>query len=78
MTVGGEDLTGAGAVVGAIAGGLLGWIIAALFSSGPKTPMEALEGGYERSGVGCFGFLLLVGGGAVIGAIVGAALGAAG
>ncbi len=62
------------AVIGAIVGGFVGWVIAAATSSGPKTPLEAFSGDYERSGVGCFGFVLLVGGGALVGGVIGALL----
>jgi uncharacterized membrane protein YeaQ/YmgE (transglycosylase-associated protein family) len=54
-------------VVGAIIGGLIGWIAAAIFSKGPKTPIQAFSGDYEGGGPGCVVFLLLL--------IIGAALG---
>ena len=57
-------------IVGAVAGAIAGWILGALFSKGPKTPMEAFRGDYEGGGPSCFVFLLLVVGGAVAGAIV--------
>ncbi len=52
----------------------MGWDNAAATTSGPKTPGEAFSGDYERSGVGCFGFVLLVGGGALVGGVIGALL----
>ena len=57
-------------IMGAFAGAVAGWILAAIFSRGPKTPLEALRGDYQRGGTGCVGFMLLVVGGAVAGAIV--------
>ncbi|MEZ6000236.1 hypothetical protein [Hyphomonas sp.] len=61
--------------IGAIAGLFAGWIIGAVFTSGPKTPMEAFSGDYESSGLGCFAFLILiavcVGSGVFAGAILG-------
>lgn len=64
----------AGTIAGAVVGVVAGWILAAVFSKGPGNPIEALTGDYERSGPGCFLFLLLVGGGGVVGAIVGTAV----
>lgn len=61
--------------IGAIAGLFAGWTIGAIFTRGPKTPMEAFSGDYESSGLGCFAFLILiavcVGGGVFAGAMLG-------
>ncbi|WP_273185963.1 MULTISPECIES: hypothetical protein [Hyphomonas] len=61
--------------IGAVAGLFAGWIVGAVFTKGPKTPMEAVSGDYESGGLGCFAFLVLiavfVGGGVIAGAILG-------
>ena len=64
----------AGMWIGAAAGAFLGWFIAALFTQGPKTPLEAFSGDYEASGPGCLTFLVLVVGGGAAGLLVGATL----
>jgi len=61
-------------VFGAIVGALIGWAVAAIFSSGPKTPLEAFTGDYESGGPGCFVFLLLVIGGAALGGFIAPAI----
>ena len=60
--------------IGAIAGAVLGWVISAVFSRGPKTPMEALSGDYEAGGPGWLTFLLLVLGCGAAGLVGGAVL----
>lgn len=61
--------------IGAAAGVFLGWIVGAIFTSGPKTPMEAFTGDYEASGPGCVTFLILIAVFAAGGTIAGALLG---
>jgi len=58
-------------VVGAIVGALIGWIVGAIFSKGPKTPVQAFTGDYEGGGPGCFVFFLLIIGGAALGGFLG-------
>ena len=60
--------------IGAVAGLFAGWIVGAVFTKGPKTPMEAVSGDYESGGLGCFAFLVLIAvfvGGVIAGAILG-------
>ena len=61
--------------IGAVAGLFAGWIVGAVFTKGPKTPMEAVSGDYESGGLSGFAFLVLiavfVGGGVIAGAILG-------
>ena len=61
--------------IGTIAGVFLGWIVGAVFTKGPKTPMQALSGDHESGGLGCFAFLILIAVFAAGGAIAGALLG---
>ncbi len=61
-------------VVGAIIGALVGWIVAAIFSKGPKTPFQAFTGDYEGGGPGCFVFLLLIIAGAALGGFLAPAI----
>ena len=57
-------------IFGAIVGGLIGWVVGVIFSKGPKTPIEAASGDYERGGPGLILFLLLVIGGALVGGYI--------
>ncbi|BBM84398.1 hypothetical protein [Candidatus Uabimicrobium amorphum] len=54
-------------IIGAVIGAFVGWFIAAMFSSGPKTPIEAFTGDYDSDGLGCLAFLLLIAVGAGLG-----------
>ena len=46
--------------IGLAAGVFVGWLAGAVFTKGPKTPMEAFTGDYEAGGPGCLTFLILV------------------
>jgi cell division protein FtsX len=45
--------------IGLIGGVLCGWVVSAVFSNGPKTPLEAFTGDHDASGSGCLTFLAL-------------------
>ena len=62
-------------LIGAALGALVGWIVSAVFSRGPKTPMEALRGEHASGGVGCLGFIAILVAGAVVGGVIGGTLG---
>lgn len=46
--------------IGLLAGVFIGWFIGAVFTEGPKTPLEAFNGDFDSSGPGCFAFLVLI------------------
>ena len=46
--------------IGLLVGVFVGWFISAVFTEGPKTPLEAFSGDYDTSGPGCFTFVALV------------------
>jgi hypothetical protein len=61
-------------ILGALGGAFAGWLIVAVFSKGPRTPLEAVRGDYESGGLGCITSLLLIVGGAAVGALIGSGM----